>query len=77
MMLRGITARFTDPATGRETRPQSHPHQIADLVMAAQRVGLRLERISEHAVDDALVAQSPRAAKCLGWPMLLMLGLRP
>jgi malonyl-CoA O-methyltransferase len=77
MMLRGITARFTDPTTGREIRPQSHPHQIADFVMAALHAGLRLEHISEHAVDDALVARSPRAAKYLGWPMLLMLGLRP
>jgi ubiquinone/menaquinone biosynthesis C-methylase UbiE len=77
MMLRGITARFTDPATGSETRPQSHPHQIADFLMAARDGGLCLESISEHSVDAALVARSPRAAKYLGWPLLLLLALRP
>src|SRR5262249_41475340 len=35
MMLRGIRARFTDPATGRDTRPQSYPHQLSDYVMSA------------------------------------------
>ncbi len=77
MMLRGITARFTDPATGRETRPQSHGHQIADFIMAALRVSLTLDNISEHAVDDTLASRSERAGKYLGWPMLLMMRLRP
>jgi hypothetical protein len=33
--------------------------------------------MSEHAVDADLVARSPRATKYLGWPMLLLLRLRP
>lgn len=73
MMLRGITARFTDPQTGRDTRPRSHPNQIADFLTAAMRAGLRLDHISEYAVDEALAARSPRAAKYLGWPMLLLM----
>ena len=77
MMLRGITARFTDPETGRETRPLSYPHQIADFVMAVVQAGLTIDHISEHAVDEDLAARCPRAEKYLGWPMLLMLGLRP
>jgi len=77
MMLRGLQARFTDPATGRETRPQSYPHQVADYVMAATRAGLHLAHISEHAVDEALAQRCPRAAKYLGWPMLLLMQLRP
>jgi malonyl-CoA O-methyltransferase len=77
MMLRGITARFTDPATGRETRPHSHTHQISDFVMAALAAGLRIDYVGEHPVDAALVARSPRAGKYLGWPLLLMLRLRP
>lgn len=77
MMLRGIQARFTHPETGRDTRPQSHTHTIADFLMAALRAGLRLEHIGEHAVDEALAAESPRARKYLGWPMLLVLRLRP
>jgi len=77
MMLRGITARFTDPATGRETRPQSHPGQISDYVMAAIGAGLTIDHLSEHAVDEAMAARSARAAKYLNWPMLLMMRLRP
>ena len=77
MMLRGITARFTDPETGRETRPQSHNHQISDFVMAARSAGLHLDHMSEHIVDEALAARWPRAEKYVGWPMLLMMRLRP
>ncbi|UCG31765.1 MAG: class I SAM-dependent methyltransferase [Phycisphaerales bacterium] len=73
MMLLGITARFTDPATGRETRPQSYPHQIADFIMAATRARLHLDHLSEHAIDQALAAASPRAAKYVDWPLLLLM----
>jgi hypothetical protein len=45
--------------------------------MAAIRAGLALEHVSEHAADAALAARSPRAAKYLGWPMLLLLKLVP
>ena len=76
MMLLGIQARFHDPVTGRDTRPAGHPNQIADYVMAAARAGLRFDHISEHAVDEELAARSPRGAKYLGWPMLLMMRLR-
>lgn len=75
MNLRGISARFSDPATGREIRPASVPKQISDYVMAAKAAGLTLDHISEHAVDETLAAQSPRATKYLGWPMLLVLRL--
>jgi malonyl-CoA O-methyltransferase len=77
MMLRGVQARFTDPATGRETRPASVAHQISDYVTAALRAGLRIDHVSEHAVDATLAARLPRAEKYLGWPMLFLLGLRP
>jgi malonyl-CoA O-methyltransferase len=77
MMLRGIQARFHDPATGREVRPQSYSHQIADYVMGAVRAGLTLDHLSEHAVDKDLVARSPRAVKYLDWPLLLLMRLTP
>ena len=77
MMLRGITARFTDPASGREIRPRSHHAQISDYVMAALGAGLSIDYLSEHAVDQAMAARSERAAKYLNWPMLLMMRLRP
>lgn len=73
MMLRGLQARFTDPATGRETRPASCPHQVSDYVTAAIRAGCQIKHISEHAVDAELARRSPRAEKYLGWPMLLMM----
>lgn len=77
MMLKGVQARFCDPTTGRETRPASHANQLSDYVRAAVTADLRIAHISEHAVDDALAAQLPRAQKYLGWPMLFLLGMRP
>lgn len=77
MMLRGIQAHFTDPRTGCDVRPASVPNQIADYVMAVIRAGLVFDHLSEHAVDEQLAARSPRAAKYLGWPMLLLMRLRP
>jgi malonyl-CoA O-methyltransferase len=75
MMLRGLQARFFDPSSGADTRPQSYPHQIADYVMGATRAGLRFDHLSEHPVDAALAARYPRAEKYLGWPMLLVMRL--
>jgi len=77
MLLRGIQARFTDPATGRETRPLGYPHQFSDYVMAVLRAGLDFDHLSEHAVDDELAARSERARKYLGWPLLFLMRLVP
>jgi ubiquinone/menaquinone biosynthesis C-methylase UbiE len=75
MMLRGVTARFADPETGRDVRPRSHPHQLSDYVMAATRTGWRLAHLAEHPVDDALAASTPRAQRYLGWPLLVVMRL--
>ncbi len=75
MMLRGKDARFTDPISGEKVRPGSLPHQLSDFVMAALRAGFRLDHLSEHAPDAAFAAHVPRAAKYVGWPMLVMLRL--
>lgn len=77
MMLRGVQARFTDPHTGRETRPASCPHQVSDYVMAAVRAGLAPDHLSEHAADEALAARAERARKYLGWLLLLLMRLTP
>jgi hypothetical protein len=45
---------------------------MSDYLMAAVRAGLTMQHVSEYAVDAALAAQSPRAGKYLGWPMLLL-----
>lgn len=76
MRLRGVRAHFTDPATGRDVAPRSHPHQVSDYVMAAQAAGWRIEHMSEHAVDAEIAAAHPRAAKFEGWPILLLMRLR-
>jgi malonyl-CoA O-methyltransferase len=73
MMLRGVTARFTDPITGRETRPASAANQISDYVMAALSADLRIDHLSEHIADQDLALRCPRAEKYIGWPMLLMM----
>ena len=75
MSLRGVQARFIDPASGRRISPESHVHQISDYLMAAVAAGLRLDHVSEHAMDAELAARSPRAAKYVRWPMLLLLRL--
>jgi malonyl-CoA O-methyltransferase len=75
MMLRGVQAHFTDPTTGREVRPASVPNQLSDYVMGVVRAGLRIEHLGEHAVDADLASRHARAAKYLGWPMLLLMRL--
>jgi ubiquinone/menaquinone biosynthesis C-methylase UbiE len=83
MRLRGIQAQFTDPTTGQKLRPASVAHQLSDYVMAATRPGLGIAQMSEHVVDQALLARSPRARQYweahpeyLGWPLLVVMQLR-
>jgi malonyl-CoA O-methyltransferase len=77
MMLKGVQARFRDPRTGEEVRPQSVDNQISDYVMGALNAGLRVRQLSEFSVGEDLVAKAPRAEKYLGWPMLLIMKLAP
>lgn len=77
LMLRGVQARFTDPVSGREIRPQSCPHQISDYIMAISSAGLRIDQMSEHVADQSLADRCPRAEKYLGWPLLIMMKLLP
>ena len=77
LSLRGVQARFIDPQSTRRISPASYVHQVSDYLIAAIQAGLALERISEHAVDDELAQRSPRAAKYVGWPMLLLMKLVP
>jgi len=73
MMLLGVSARFHDPTTGREIRPRSVGHPVGEIVMAALGAGLSIESIGEYRVDEELTRRAPRAAKYLGWPLLLMI----
>lgn len=76
MMLRGVQARFHDPEKG-EIRPASVPNQISDYVMAAVHAGLRLDHLSEHAIDEYLADRLERARRYVGWPMLFLMRLSP
>ena len=77
MVLKGIQARFIDPSTGTEVRPESSPHQVSDYIMGAVRAGLRVVEVSEHLVDAALASKAERARKHLGWPLLFLMKLSP
>jgi malonyl-CoA O-methyltransferase len=75
MFLRGTQARFTDPASGDLVSPGSVPHSVAAFVMAAVRAGFRLDAVDEYAPDAAFAERYSRAAKYVGWPMLVVLRL--
>ena len=77
LMLKGTQARFVDPETGRETRPESHANLIADYVNGAVGGGLRILHVGEHDVGEELAERVPRARKYLGWPMLWWMELAP
>jgi SAM-dependent methyltransferase len=75
MLLRGSQARFTDPDSGELIQPGSLPHQLGDFVMAAVRAGFKLDGVDEYAPDAEFAIRYPRAAKYVGWPMLVLLTL--
>lgn len=75
MFLRGAHARFTDPASGEVVAPGSVSHTVSACALAALRAGFRVHDLIERAPDAALAAGVPRAAKYVGWPMLVVLVL--
>ncbi len=75
MFPRGTQARFTDPESGEVVQPGSVPHSLGAFVMAAVRAGFGLADIAEFAPDEALAERFPRAARYVGWPMLVVLQL--
>ena len=75
MFLRGAQARFTDPASGEVIQPGSVPHSLGAFVMAAVRAGFHLSDVGEFAPDAEFATRVARAAKYVGWPMLVILQL--
>ena len=71
MNLKGLTARFFDPATGGEVRVEAFEHSLSDYVMAVVNAGLTLAEIVERRGDVETARLAPRAAQYVGWPMLL------
>jgi malonyl-CoA O-methyltransferase len=75
MALRDSRARFTDQVTGERVEPGSLPHTFGAFVMAAVRAGFALSDIAEVAPNETFAARFPRAARFIGWPMLVVLSL--
>lgn len=75
MNLRGSQARFVDPATAERVHVASRTNTLADYLNAALSARLELERVLEASPDESLARTHPRAAKYVGWPMLLGLAL--
>jgi malonyl-CoA O-methyltransferase len=75
IMLRGVQARFTDPSSGQRVHPESVPNQVSDYVMGAARAGLRFTRMTEHALTEEHALANERAARHVGWPLLLVMVL--
>ena len=76
MFLRGTHARFTDPKTGELVQPGNIPHSLGEMVMSVIRAGLTLDNIVEVCPDSEFAIKSPRAAKYLDWPMLVVFSLK-
>ena len=77
MFLRGSRARFTDPDSGAIVAPGSIHYRFGEVVMAAVSAGFAPLGIGEHAPDPGFAQRYPRAERYVGWPMLLVLVLRP
>lgn len=77
MSLLGVQARFTDPATGAKVQCGSVENRMCDYVMAILKAGWRIDSMTEHAVDQAVLEMLPRAKKYAGWPMALIFRLGP
>jgi ubiquinone/menaquinone biosynthesis C-methylase UbiE len=75
MLLRGTQARFTDPESGELVQPGSLAHSVGAFVMAAVQAGFRLSDVAELAPDAEFAVKYPRAAKYVGWPMLVVMSL--
>ena len=76
LFLRSTQAHYNDRAAGVTYLFQSFDHQAADFVTAGLEAGLTLEAMCEARVDTDFAAAHSRAAKYLGWPMLLALRFR-
>lgn len=75
MFLLGTQARFTDPTSGELVQPGSIAHSVGSFALSALRAGFELLEIEEVAPDATFAAGFQRAAKYVGWPMLMLMSL--
>jgi malonyl-CoA O-methyltransferase len=71
----GAAASFEDKKAAQKVYPRGYRHEITDYVRAADDAGFRIGAMTEASVDEKLVDVIPRAAKYVGWPMLLLFSL--
>lgn len=71
----GAAANFIDSKTGQKVFPRGYRHEISDYLKAANDAGFRIDVMTEVIVDEKFLDAAPRAAKYVGWPMLLLFGL--
>jgi len=71
----GAAANFEDPSTGQKVFPRGYRHEISDYLRAANDAGFRIGALTEVIVDEKFLDAGPRAAKYVGWPMLLLFSL--
>ena len=50
---------------------------MSDYVMAVLGAGLTLQHLSERSATEELAARVPRAARYVGWPLLLTIQASP
>lgn len=72
MFAKGSQARFTDPESDELVEVESEPHTVSEAVRAALGAGFSIEKMSEHSPSPRFAKQFPRAAKYVGWPMLVV-----
>jgi 2-polyprenyl-3-methyl-5-hydroxy-6-metoxy-1,4-benzoquinol methylase len=72
MRAAGTQANFTS-SDGVDVLPPSFIHPLEEWVTAAAHAGWRIDALAEHDGTAALIAQTPRAQKYLGKPMLVTL----
>ena len=77
MTLKGVQARFNDPATGEKIHVDSATNSLPDYITAILAAHLTIDHISEHAPDQALAARFPRAEPYVDYPVLLAMRILP
>jgi ubiquinone/menaquinone biosynthesis C-methylase UbiE len=66
----GIEANFSDGRT--EYRLGAEPYTTEDYLDRMSDAGFRIDAISEHGVDDEIMAHAPESSKHVGTPLLLL-----
>jgi malonyl-CoA O-methyltransferase len=75
MQKLGVQARFQKEKNGNHFLPQAYSQKISDYINAAVKTGLKVIKLEEFDVDEALIKATPKVAKYKDWPLLFILEL--